>query len=296
MKSDKSKGRFREAFTKEKVMRFLDKQGFYIILFICIAIIGVTAFMTSGNDGKPQELADNEDALEEPGTKADDIDLAKGLDEDKIQIKISDSESQTEEAKEDKAENDEAKDHNAQETKVEDKKNQEEKAKETLASSSSKGGDETKKQEPSKKQESSSKKAGSGNAMIYPVQGNILKKHAMDELVYSNTLKEWTTHPGIDIETSIGAEVKAAMDGTVEEIIEDPLMGISIILDHGNGLKTYYANLSTGNMVTIGQKVEKGQIISGVGRTASSEILDEPHLHFEVRQDGKTVDPHNYIK
>src|SRR5690606_22691878 len=117
-------------------------------------------------------------------------------------------------------------------------------------------------------QAQSSKASSSKITMVYPVQGNILKEHTTDELVYSQTLKEWRTHSGIDIEASTGTEVKAALGGTVEEITEDPLMGICITLDHGNELKTLYANLSTGNMVTVGQKVDKGQIISGVGSTA----------------------------
>ena len=57
--------------------------------------------------------------------------------------------------------------------------------------------------------------------------------------------------------------------------------------------KNLYANLSTGNMVTVGQKVDKGQIIRGVGSTASAEILDGPHLHFEVLLNGESVDPKN---
>ena len=50
------------------------------------------------------------------------------------------------------------------------------------------------------------------------------------------------------------------------------------------------------DMVTVNQQIEQGQIISGVGRTASSEILDPPHLHFEVLKEGKAVDPKEYLE
>lgn len=235
----------------------------------------------------PKELAENEQAAEESqeqrqvaqtGSK----DKEQKEEKDKIDIRIKDSENQAE--KVDEAE-----------------KSEEEKTQETLASNTPKKeedtkAEDTKKEEASKKQEQTSKAGSTKATMVYPVQGNVLKEHTMDELVYSKTLKEWRTHPGIDIEASTGTEVKAALGGTVEEITEDPLMGICITLDHGNGLKTFYANLSTGNMVTVGQKVDKGQIISGVGNTASAEILDGPHLHFEVLLNDQSVDPKNYLK
>ena len=286
MKSNKSRGKFREAFTKEKIVRFLDKQGFYIILFVCILIIGVTAYMTSDRPEQPkQEIVENQQDIQESEdqkevAQADVKDTQQEIEKDKIDIKIKDSED-----KQDKA-NDES------------EKAEDEKAQETLASNTPKKEEETKKEETSGKQNQaqSSKASSSKITMVYPVQGNILKEHTTDELVYSQTLKEWRTHPGIDIEANTGTEVKAALGGTVEEITEDPLMGICITLDHGNGLKTLYANLSTGNMVTVGQKVDKGQIISGVGSTASAEILDGPHLHFEVLLNGESVDPKQYLK
>ncbi|NLJ41607.1 MAG: M23 family metallopeptidase [Clostridiales bacterium] len=277
MKS-KSKGKFRETFTKEKIIRFLDKQGFYIVLFVCIVIIGVTVLLTSGKDQKPGDIAEKAKVDEPPGVTelADLPELAKtdgsdGLNEslkDKIDIKVKDSEQNLE---------------------------TENGTQETLAANTAAKSEQPAKTETPKEKKDTEKKDTSPS-MVYPVQGKIIKEYSMDELVYSSTLKEWTTHPGIDIESSVGEEVKAALGGTVEEIIQDPLMGICITLDHGNGLKTCYANLSTANMVTVDQKVDKGQIISGVGRTAGSEILDSPHLHFEVRLDGQSVDPKEYLK
>jgi murein DD-endopeptidase MepM/ murein hydrolase activator NlpD len=287
MKSDKSKGRFRQAFTREKIIRFIDKQGFYVVLFVCIAIIGVTAFFTSNKSPKPQvqDLADNEKVFDLPEpVKPDGLDAAGLLDE-KISIKIKDS---TLPAEEDKDSEEVLKETLASQ---EDKKDEGGKSQDR-----EKGQDDVKKEEAPKEEKQAPKKSASKAKMIYPVSGNIIKEHTVDQLVFSNTLKEWSTHNGIDIESFIGAEVKAAMSGTVEEITEDPLMGICIILDHGDGIKSYYANLSTGNMVSVGQKVDKGQIISGIGRTASCEILDDPHLHFEVLLDDKSQDPMEYLQ
>jgi murein DD-endopeptidase MepM/ murein hydrolase activator NlpD len=134
------------------------------------------------------------------------------------------------------------------------------------------------------------------NSMNMPVNGEIIQAYNVDSLVYSETLKEWTTHNGMDIAGDLGDEVRAALAGKVESIKEDPLYGIVITLDHGNGLKTVYIGLSTKDMVKEGQQVEANQVISGIGRTAGFEITEDPHLHFEVWLDGELQDPQDYIK
>ena len=55
-----------------------------------------------------------------------------------------------------------------------------------------------------------------------------------------------------------------------------------------------YSNLSTDKLVEVGDRVEKGQVISGIGDTALFECADEAHLHFEVISKGKNVDPGKY--
>ena len=92
-----------------------------------------------------------------------------------------------------------------------------------------------------------------------------------------------------------GEEVKAALSGEVVEVYEDPLWGIVIIIDHGNGLMTKYANLDTEEMVKEGLRVNKGQVINRVGRSASIEMMEEAHIHFEVIKDGVNVDPKDYL-
>jgi murein DD-endopeptidase MepM/ murein hydrolase activator NlpD len=131
--------------------------------------------------------------------------------------------------------------------------------------------------------------------MVMPVLGKITMDYGKDSLVYSNTLDQWTTHYGVDIASNIGTPVKAAMAGTVSEITTDPALGIVITIDHGNGLVTRYANLQNNNMVTEGQYVEKGKVISGVGATAEFEIADPSHLHFEVIKNGEHQDPKLYL-
>lgn len=129
-----------------------------------------------------------------------------------------------------------------------------------------------------------------------PVEGEIVKEYARDNLIYSETLKEWVTHLGIDIKADKTTVVKAAKEGTIKSIKNDPRYGLTIVIDHEDGFQTIYSNLLTSEFVVEGEKVEKGQSIGTVGNTAVFEIADEPHLHFEILKDSIQVDPNIYIK
>lgn len=128
-------------------------------------------------------------------------------------------------------------------------------------------------------------------SFIMPVDGKISTDYAMDRLLYSKTLDEWRTHSGVDIEAPRGEAVKAAADGYIKEIKNDPCYGITIVIDHENGYKTIYSNLASDSMVSTNQKVKAGDAISSVGNTAIFECMDPPHLHFEIVKDDKVVDP-----
>ena len=128
-----------------------------------------------------------------------------------------------------------------------------------------------------------------------PVKGEIIKEYAKDNLLYSNTLNEWTTHLGIDIKADKTTVVKAAYEGTVESIKNDPRYGLTVIIEHDDGFKTVYSNLLTSEFVVEGEKVKTGQTIGTVGNTATFESKDESHLHFEILKDNEQVDPKLYV-
>lgn len=88
----------------------------------------------------------------------------------------------------------------------------------------------------------------------------------------------------------------AAETGTVESIKNDPRYGLTITISHEDGFKTIYSNLLTTEFVSEGDTVEKGETIATVGETASFEIADESHLHFEMYKDGEIVNPTIYLK
>lgn len=133
-------------------------------------------------------------------------------------------------------------------------------------------------------------------SFVRPVDGDIVKEFAVDSLIYSETLQEWTTHTGIDIKAEKMTVVKSAEAGTVKSIKNDPRYGLTIIIEHANGFLSVYSNLLTSEFVVEGEKVEKGQSLGTVGNTGAFEIADEPHLHFEILKDGVQVDPNIYLK
>lgn len=128
-----------------------------------------------------------------------------------------------------------------------------------------------------------------------PADGEIIKPHSDIELVYSKTMEDWRLHKGIDIAVPIGTEVKASAAGVVSECYTDTATGVTVIIDHGNGIMTKYSNLASSYTVNVGENIEAGAVIGVVGDTAEFEIADEPHLHFEVIKDGRSVDPKSYF-
>lgn len=129
-----------------------------------------------------------------------------------------------------------------------------------------------------------------------PVEGDILREYAKDNLVYSPTLDEWITHNGLDIAAEKTTVVKASAEGTIKSIKNDPRYGLTVVIEHANGFSSVYSNLLTAEFVEEGEKVEQGQTIATVGNTATFEVADESHLHFEILKDNENVDPELYIK
>jgi murein DD-endopeptidase MepM/ murein hydrolase activator NlpD len=99
-------------------------------------------------------------------------------------------------------------------------------------------------------------------------------------------------HEGIDISAPVGTNVYASMNGTVSFSGWDGGYGYLVIIDHSNGLKSYYGHNSK-LLVNIGQTVSKGDHIAEVGNTGNST---GPHCHFEIRKNGAPVNPYNYVK
>ncbi len=132
-------------------------------------------------------------------------------------------------------------------------------------------------------------------AFDWPVKGAICADYSVDALQYDRTMLDWRTHGAVDIEAELGQKVKAAADGTVERLYTDQMYGVTLILYHGGGLRSIYCNLAGNPAVQTGDTVALGQVIGAVGNTADAENGDVNHLHFAMTLDETRVNPLDFL-
>lgn len=132
---------------------------------------------------------------------------------------------------------------------------------------------------------------------ILPVNGKLGASHDPTAQVFSDTMKDWRVHLGIDIQAKAGDAVYAAANGKVTKIWDDPLYGKSVTIGHTGKAVTVYKNLAgtLADGVEVGSEVKAGQVIGAVGDGAMIELADEPHIHFEVKIDDVSVNPLDYL-
>ena len=133
---------------------------------------------------------------------------------------------------------------------------------------------------------SSSAKVSLGISLINPVSGIITSRFGSNDSVRDHS------HSGLDIAAPYGTAIKAAASGTVTYSGNaNDGYGYYVIISHGNGVSTVYAHCSQ-LLVSAGQTVSQGEVIAKVGSTGNST---GNHLHLEVRKNGVTYDPQNYV-
>ena len=94
-------------------------------------------------------------------------------------------------------------------------------------------------------------------------------------------------HPGIDIAVASGSYVRAAGGGVVVDAANDPVYGLFVLIDHGDGWRTRYGHASH-LVAERGRQVRQGEVVALSGSTGRSTA---PHLHFEILRNGMPIDP-----
>jgi murein DD-endopeptidase MepM/ murein hydrolase activator NlpD len=123
---------------------------------------------------------------------------------------------------------------------------------------------------------------------IWPLRGHITSHYGNRTDPFDGDSE---MHLGLDIGGIYGSPVHAAADGIVIYAARKAAYGNLVIIDHGNGLTTRHGHLSRFN-VRVGQRVHRNDVIAFVGTTGRSTA---PHLHYEVRQNDRPVDPRRYL-
>lgn len=124
---------------------------------------------------------------------------------------------------------------------------------------------------------------------IAPVNAKITATYGYRKNPFTSRGSEF--HEGVDFGAPYGTDVVATADGTVSFAGYKSGYGKMVVISHGYGFTTCYAHNSA-ILVKEGDKVKRGQVISRVGNTGRST---GPHLHYEVKLNGKNVDPEKYF-
>lgn len=132
----------------------------------------------------------------------------------------------------------------------------------------------------------SKKKKYTGGSMVWPLPSSYSIVSAFGRRKHP-ILRKYKMHTGIDIDGDKGDSIVAANNGTVIISGWKNGYGNTVVIDHGGGITTLYAHCSK-LLVEVGAEVSAGKVIAKVGSTGLST---GPHLHFEVRNDGKPVNP-----
>lgn len=245
----------------KKLEGFFTGKGFYIVLFLCAAVIGVSAWMMAAGNETMEDLS-----------KTNDL----SLDNKRVETIVVPPKTSKEPEAPAEAEEPAGQDANAQ-------LQQQESTAETVT------------EELTQVWNEGDTAQVTAPAYIWPVQGELERLHQMDSLAYDVTMRDWRTHEGIDISAALGTAVTAAHSGTVESIEADDLYGTVVTINHGDGSSSVYANLADTPTVSVGEWVDSGNIIGSVGTTALCEIGQGTHLHFAILVDGQSVDPMTYL-
>ena len=131
--------------------------------------------------------------------------------------------------------------------------------------------------------------------VVSPLDGTTVTVFSMSELLYDETMADWRTHEGLDIQAAEGDAVKTAAAGEVTSVTRDELMGTTVCITHSGGYVTRYSSLQENPPISQGQHLKAGDIVGYVG-TAAAEATMGPHLPFAVEKDGSLIDPKEYIK
>ncbi len=125
-------------------------------------------------------------------------------------------------------------------------------------------------------------------SITLPVSGEILRPYS-EEPAYDEIMQDWRTHNGIDISADEGSEVRCAADGEVKER-SSTLYGDEVIVTHSDGYETVYSRIQANEDIVEGKNLRSGDVIGIISKNEISAD-SESCLHFEIKKDGKYVDP-----
>jgi murein DD-endopeptidase MepM/ murein hydrolase activator NlpD len=265
----------------QKLSGFISGKGFYVILFVCFAAIGVSAYMLVRGGGTDDTFTDTEyTAPEQSPAYMPDTSPAGSGGQDASARSVSPSPPSLSDGGAGKQQSTPTpKTEPVQATAEDDKPDTADEVRQD-----GEDGDDMVVSAPVKKL-----------VFVRPLAGDVIFPYSVDELVYNKTMGDWRVHDGIDIAGGMGAKVVSAADGEVADVYDDDLLGTTVVIDHGEGIMSRYSNLAATPAVKAGDKITMGAVIGSLGDTALGESGLPTHLHFAMTKDGQSVNPEDYL-
>ena len=126
--------------------------------------------------------------------------------------------------------------------------------------------------------------------LLWPVEGNVIMNYNVDHLVYHATLMQFKVNPAIIIDAEVGTEVKSAADGVIADIYDDPVTGLTVTMNIGDGYSLLYGQLANVNH-KIGDRLSEGDVIGVINEPTKFYSVEGSNLYFMVLEDEETVNP-----
>ncbi len=238
-----------------KLEKFFEGKGFYIVLFLCAAVIGVSAWMLASGNRTMLKEAKEANSPRLDNKKVETVILPPAKEETRPVIK----------------------------------------PQPPLPAEEPEAAEETAEESAEETAEVWQNSEADSNTYLWPMTGELERGHDTEKLSYDMTLQDWRTHEGIDILSPLGSTVAAAHGGTVESVYTDSLYGTCVRVSHGDGTASIYANLADPCAVSEGDVLKAGDVVGAVGNTAICESGQSSHLHFAIEVNGESVDPLQYL-
>ncbi|MDP4109905.1 MAG: M23 family metallopeptidase [Bacillota bacterium] len=235
----------------DRMLKFFEERGFYIILFLCIGAIGISGYVLFFKHGEVKNEPGTEIVQEQaPAGKSENGTVEETPAANDVQIEVPDQETK----------------------KIETKKKPEAKKSADVRVNNP---------VPSPKEP----------FYVRPVPGTVSKTYSENKLLKDVTMNDWRVHKGVDFKAQEGERVSCVADGKVKDIYYDKMLGYCIRVSHEHGIESLYCNLMKNATVKLGDSVKAGDTIGGVGSSMLSESADAAHLHLEMTKDGLCFDP-----
>ena len=116
-----------------------------------------------------------------------------------------------------------------------------------------------------------------------------------EDPVYNETLNDYRAHPGLDYSANIDDKVRVMCSGVVTDIYYDEMYGNTVVVKHSDTVESYYCGLAKTALVQKGEVIEAGTFV-GTVYAIPCETADRAHIHIGVKENGKWIDPHKFMK